>query len=170
MTNKYKDAALARGKERTAEIEHKVLAAMDNIMVEIKANDGIYPYNGGALSKNEVARRAGIGKSTFFSPKQVELSFRVDLWLDAIKKKEAVGRIRVRRTYAERIEVWKAKYQALENSHIKTELDLQSAQAELEEELTLVANLKAQNAVLLEQLRKAGASKVTSITKRSEHP
>lgn len=167
MVNKLQDAALARGKERTVEVEHKVLAAMDAITAEIKDNGGIYPHNGGSVSKNEVARRAGIGKTTFFTPRQAELNTRVEMWLDSLKKTETVGRMRVRLSFAERIKAWETKYQNLENAHIKTELDLQSAQAELEEELVLVGKLRDQNAALLEQLRMAGASKVIPITKKT---
>lgn len=167
MANKFQDAALARGKERTAGVEHKVLAAMDAITAEIKQNGGFYPHNGGSVSKNEVARRAGIGKTTFFTTKQAELNTRVEIWLDSLKKKETVGRMRVRLSFAERIKAWETKYQDLENAHIKTELDLQSAQAELEEALALFAKLRDQNVALLEQLRMAGASKVIPITKRT---
>ncbi|MFJ3372990.1 hypothetical protein [Pseudomonas sp. NPDC086251] len=167
MVNKFQVAALARGKERTEEVEHKVLAAMDTITTEIKNNGGIYPHNGGAVSKNEVARRAGIGKTTFFTTKQAELNTRVEMWLDSLKKKETVGRMRVRLSFAERIKAWETKYHALENAHIKTELDLQSAQADLEEALALIGKLRDQNAALLEQLHMAGASKVIPITKRT---
>ena len=167
MVSKFQDAALARGKERTVEVEHKVLAAMDTITAEIKENGGIYPHKGGSVSKNEVARRAGIGKTTFFTSKQAELNTRVDMWLDSLKKKETIGRMRVRLSFTERIKAWEAKHQDLENAHIKTELDLQSAQAELEEALALVAKLRDQNVALLEQLRMAGASKVIAITKRT---
>ncbi|AZE50429.1 hypothetical protein C4K04_4774 [Pseudomonas chlororaphis] len=168
MTSKYKIAALARGETRTIEIERKVLAAMDIIMAEIRANDGIYPQNGGAISKNEVARRAGIGKTTFFTPKQQELNARVDVWLETLKMQETVGRTRVRRTYAERVETWKDKYQALENSHRKTELDLQVAEAEREEALSLIIELQAKNTALLEQLQMASTSKITSFPKKKK--
>jgi hypothetical protein len=167
MVSKFQDAALARGKKRTVEVEQKVLTAMDTIASEIKENGGIYPHNGGSVSKNEVARRAGIGKTTLFTTKQTELNTRVAMWLDFLKKQETVGRMRVRLSFTERIKAWESKYQDLQNAHIKTELDLQSAQAELEEEFALVAKLRDQNAALLEQLRMAGASKVIPITKKT---
>lgn len=44
--------------------------AMKTIRREMKANNGIYPANGGAVPKNEVARRAGIHPTTLFSKKQ----------------------------------------------------------------------------------------------------
>lgn len=138
---------------------------MDTIEAEMNANDGIYPMNGGAVSKNEVARRAGIGITTLFSPKQKKLGKKVDLWLITLKKKETVGRERVRRTYAERAEDWKERYLALQDSHVKTELDLMEALAEKEKAVTEAQNLRDEKALLLEQLRLAGAKNVTAFPK-----
>lgn len=168
MSDKHKMAALTRGEARSAEIKNKVQVAMDTIVAEIKANDGIYPANGGAVSKNEVARRAGISLSTLFSPKQKELGERVSLWLETLKKRETVGRMRVRRSFAQRAEDWKARYLALQDTHIKTELDLQSAQAERDEALALAEKLRDENSALVEQLRMAGSSKVIPFTKRND--
>lgn len=166
MSNRFEKAALVRGAARSADVERKVKESMDAIMAEIKANGGIYPANGGAVSKNEVARRAGISLTTLFSAKQKELGQQVTLWLDALKKKETIGRQRVRRTFVERAEDWKSRYLALQDSHIKTELDLQFAQAERDEAVAEVQHLRDEKAALLEQLRLAGRSKVTPITKR----
>jgi len=166
MSNRFEKAALVRGEARSSEVARKVKEAMETIMAEMKANGGIYPANGGAVSKNEVARRAGISETTLFSPKQKELGQQVTLWLDALKKKETIGRQRVRRTFVERAEDWKSRYLALQNSHIKTELDLQQAHAERDEAVEEAQRLRDEKAALLEQLRLAGRSKVTSILKR----
>lgn len=166
MSNQFEKAALVRGEARSADVERKVKEAMDAIMTEMKANGGIYPANGGAVSKNEVARRAGISLTTLFSPKQKELGQKVTLWLDALKKKETIGRQRVRRSFVERAEDWKSRYLALQDSHIKTELDLQHAQAERDEAVAEAQRLRDEKAALLEQLRLAGNSKVTPIKKR----
>lgn len=168
MSNRFEKAALVRGEARSADVARKVKGAMDAIMAEMKANGGIYPSNGGAVSKNEVARRADISLTTLFSPKQKELGQQVSLWLDALKKKETIGRQRVRRTFAERAEDWKSRYLALQDSHIKTELDLQLAQAERDEAIAEAHRLRDEKAALLEQLRLAGRSKVTPIPKRKK--
>jgi hypothetical protein len=139
---------------------------MDAIMAEMKANGGIYPHNGGAVSKNEVARRAGISETTLFTDKQKELGQQVTLWLDALKKKETIGRQRVRRTFVERAEDWKKRHDDLQDSHIKTELDLLLAQAERDEAVAEAQRLRNEKAALLEQLRLAGRSKVTAIPRR----
>lgn len=166
MSNRFEKAALVRGEARSSEVARKVNEAMETIMAEMKANGGIYPANGGAVSKNEVARRAGISLTTLFSPKQKELGKHVTLWLDALQKKETIGRQRVRRTFAERAEDWKKRHDDLQNSHIKTELDLQEAQAERDEAVAEAQRLRDEKAALLEQLRLAGRSKVTPIPKR----
>lgn len=161
MSDMHKTAAIARGEKRSADIARRVQIAMTTIMDEIKANKGIYPHNGGAISKNEVARRAEINPTTLFSPKQRALGERVTLWLDQLKNKETVGRMRVRRSFAERAEDWKTRYLALQMSHIKTELDLQHAEAERDEVRAEVAKLRQDYAALIDQLRLAGTSRVT---------
>lgn len=166
MSNRFEKAALVRGEARSADVERKVKEAMDAIMAEIKSNGGIYPANGGAVSKNEVARRAGISLTTLFSAKQKELGQQVTLWLDALKKKETIGCQRVRRSFVERAEDWKSRYLALQDSHVKTELDLQFAHAERDEAVAEAQRLRDEKAALLEQLRLAGRSKVTPIPKR----
>lgn len=166
MSDMHKKAAKARGEKRSADIAQRVKTAMRIIETEVKENEGIYPHNGGAISKNEVARRAEINPTTLFSPKQKALGEQVSLWLDTLKKKETVGRMRVRRTFAERAEDWKTRYLALQDSHIKTELDLQQAEAERDEARAEAAKLRQDNAALLEQLRLVGASKVTPMPRK----
>jgi AcrR family transcriptional regulator len=161
MSEQHKLAAAQRGSARTKEMEQKVVQAMQAIQADMQANGGIYPHNGGAVSMAELARRAGISESSFYKkePDNLALKERADLWLDTLKKKETVGRMRVRKTFAQRAESWEKKYKALEQRHLRTELELQSLQAEAQK-------LRDDNTVLLEQLRVTGASKVTPIPKR----
>lgn len=166
MSSKDKQAALKRGQARSSEIERKILAAMTTIEAEMKANGGVYPANGGAVSKNEVARRAEISPSTLFSPKQRALGDRVLQWVEYLEQKAGTGRMRVQRTYAQRAEDWKTEYLAIVDNYRKSELLLQSAQSERDEALALVEKLKAENAALIEQLKIAGTSKITAIPKR----
>jgi hypothetical protein len=159
MSEQHKLAAIKRGIQRTAQMEQRVTDAMRTIQEDMQSNGDIYPCNGGAVSMAELARRAGINESTLYKKDNAAIKERATLWLDTLKKKETVGRMRVRKTFAERAESWEKKYKALEQRHIRTELELQSLQAEAQK-------LRADNAALLEQLRVAGASKVTPITKR----
>lgn len=161
MSEQHKLAATQRGAARTVQMEQKVVQAMQSIQADIQANGGIYPHNGGAVSMAELARRAGISESSFYKkePGNRALKERADLWLETLKKKETIGRMRVRKTISQRAEDWKKKYHALEQRHIRTELELQSMQADAQ-------TLRKDNAALLEQLRLASASKVTPISKR----
>lgn len=161
MSEQHKLAAAQRGAVRTALMEQKVVQAMQEIQTDMQANGGIYPHNGGAVSMAELARRADISESSFYKkePDNLALKERASLWLDTLKKKETIGRMRVRKTFAQRAESWEKKYRALERRHIRTELELQSLQAEAQK-------LRDDNAVLLEQLRVTGASKVTAIPRK----
>jgi hypothetical protein len=168
MSEQHTRAALARGEARSAKIEAKVQQAMSDIVREIKDNNGIYPHNGGAVSKNEVARRAGINATTLFSSKQKALGERVKLWLDTLKQKEVIGRMRVRRTFAERANDWKAMYEALKNTHLRTELELQSALAERDEARAEASMVLRANATLLHQLSLTGKPSVAPIAKKDD--
>lgn len=165
MSNTHKEAARLRGEARTAEVEAKVREAMVTIQKEMAGNNGIYPENGGAVSMNEVARRAKISETTLFSPKQKELGKNVKAWVESLKKKEVVGRMRVRRTVFERSEDWRKKYLALQDSHIATELDLQDSKVQLQNAQQSLAELNYKYDALLEQMRAGAASKVTPFPK-----
>lgn len=160
MSEQHKLAAVQRGAARTAQMEQKVVLAMQAIQEDMQTNGGIYPHNGGAVSMAELARRAGISESSFYkkAPDNLALKERADLWLNTLKKKETIGRMRVRKTFAQRADSWEKKYMALEQRHIRTELELQSLQAEAQK-------LRDDNAALLQQLRVTGASKVAAIPK-----
>lgn len=105
------------------------------IKAEMLANQGVYPANGGVLSKNEVARRAGIGLTTWFSPKQRRLGQAITRWTRLISKAPSIApeSKTKRRTRTERADAWKAKFEALQDSNLKCELDLQQALAEKDE-------------------------------------
>lgn len=156
MSEQHKLAAARRGAARTAQMEQQVVQATQAIQADMNANGGIYPHNGGAVSMAELARRADISESSFYKkePDNIALRERAALWLDTLKKKETVGRMRVKKTIAQRAEDWKEKYHALEQRHILTELELQSLEAESQK-------LSAENAALIQLLHKHGEKKVT---------
>lgn len=165
MSEVHKEAARLRGAARTAEVEFRVREAMVTIQKEMVTNNGIYPENGGAVSMNEVARRAKISETTLFSPKQKELGKIVKTWVDSLKKKEVVGRMRVRRTIFERSEDWRKKYLALQDSHIATELDLQDAKVQLQSAKQSLTELNKKYDTLLEHMRAGTASTIVPFSK-----
>jgi len=165
MSETHREAARLRGEARTAGVEAKVREAMVTIQKEMAANKGIYPKNGGAVSMNEVARRAKISETTLFSPKQKELGRNVKAWVESLKKTEVIGRKNVQRTVFERSEDWRNKYLALQDAHIATELDLQDAMVQLQDAQKALAELKDEYEALLEQMRAGAASKVMPFPK-----
>jgi AraC-like DNA-binding protein len=165
MSAIHKEAARLRGEARTAGVEARVREAMVTIQKEMTANNGIYPENGGAVSMNEVARRAKISETTLFSPTQKELGKNVKAWVESLKKIGVVGRKNVQRTVFERSEDWRNKYLALQDAHIATELDLQDANAQLQNAKINLAELKKKYDALLKQMRAGAANKVTPFPK-----
>jgi hypothetical protein len=165
MSDSHKEAARLRGKARSAGVEARVREAMVTIQKEMAANKGIYPENGGAVSMNEVARRAKISETTLFSPKQKELGKNVKAWVESLKKTEVVGRKKVQRTVFERSENWRNKYLALQDAHIATELDLQDANVQLQDAHKAFAQLKYEYNILLQQMHAGAASKITPFPK-----
>jgi hypothetical protein len=165
MSDTHKEAARLRGAARTAGVEVRVREAMVTIQKEMAANNRIYPENGGAVSMNEVARRAKISETTLFSPKQKDLGKHVKAWVESLKKTEVVGRKNVQRTVFERSEDWRHKYLALQDAHIATELDLQDAKVQLQDTQKALTELKDNYEALLEQMRTGAASKVTPFPK-----
>ena len=168
MSGKYLDAARKRGADRSAKVARSVLEAMKTIRREMKANGGVYPANGGAVSKNEVARRAGIHHTTLFSDKQKRLGERVSRWCELLKRKETVGRVRVRRTYAERAEDWETRYRLVATHLDLAELKVQSAESERDDALAKVQELERENAALLDQMRAGAAGKVSTMPKKGK--
>ena len=165
MSSNHLDAARKRGADRSTKVAKSVLEAMKTIRREMKVNGGIYPANGGAVSKNEVARRAGIHNTTLFSDKQKRLGERVSRWCELLKRKETVGRVRVRRSFAERAEDWEKRYKLVVTHLALAELKFQAAESELDDALAKVEKLEQENAALLYQMRAGAAGKVTPITK-----
>lgn len=165
MTSKLLDAARRRGQARTAQVEIDVNNAMATILREINMNGGIYPRNGGAVSMNEVARRANISQTTLFSPKQKVFGQSVKAWTESLTSEQVVGRTRVRRTLHERAEDWRKKYLALQDTHILTELELQDANASLEKLQEDIKKLRSENIELEQQIRAGSAVRPFLATK-----
>ena len=153
-----KRAAQKRGEKRTEDVRAKVKATMVAIEQEMASNDGIYPHRNGALSAAEVARRADIHPTSFYTEKLRTLGEEVRDWLDELKREKVVGSVKVQKTLATRIEDWKKLYEGLLQSHRDTELELQETQHRLSEVQKSVKELEQQK-VRLEQLVGDAASK-----------
>ncbi|MBB5501645.1 hypothetical protein [Paraburkholderia sp. MM5384-R2] len=133
---------------------------MNGIDEEMARNGGVYPHNGGAVSAAEVARRAGIHETTFYTAKQRDLGKEVKAWISGLKATNVVGRVRLRRTVAERLQEWMENYKGLAQSHRDTELELQQVEADRDAALVELERLRNENATLRENLSVSAAGRV----------
>jgi hypothetical protein len=158
MSENHKLAAALRGAARTEKMQLAVKEAMRVIQEDMQANGGIYPENGGAVSMAELARRAAISESSFYkkAPENLALKDMAILWIDTLKKKETVGRMRVKKSLTQRAEAWQQKYHALELRHGRTELVLHSLEAQMQK-------LQKDNAALIDQLAKHGKNNISPL-------
>lgn len=159
MAEHHKIGATKRAAARKAALKEAVDGAMRAIVEDMKANQGIYPHNGGAVSMAELARRAGINESSFYKKQNVDLKESANLWLQQLQKKETIGRKRVRKHLKEVASDWKARYEAIDRDNIVTHLKLQALEAEnlrLKEEVkSLREQLLAQPANVINIAKKA---------------
>lgn len=162
---KIREAAVAKGVQRTDSVRQRVRETLSTIEQEMAANNGTYPHNKGAISSAEVARRARVHPTTFCNDKHRELGKEVKNWIASLKKTNVVGRGPVRRELASRIEDWRRLYDGLAQSHRDTELELQQLQAELAELKTQLADQQVELQQCRHQLAAASASKVIPIPK-----
>lgn len=149
-------AGIARGAARSEQLKQQIEDAMRVIEKEMAANDGIYPGNGGAVTLNEVSRRAKCHPTTLHKPHNGKLKELVDEWIKKLKQKETVGRVRVRRALEQTAQDWRKKYQALQNTHIATNLRLQQLEHELDQ-------LRKEKDALLAEFARHTSSKVIPI-------
>jgi len=138
-----RDAALARYDRNAEDIHVRVRQILELIKQEMASNGGIYPFNKGAISIAEVARRSQIHPLTFHKPRYVDLAKEVKAWLEALKGGNLVGRSRIRKDAETRIGEWKELYENLLDAHRVTETDLLHAQVQLEEARAEIDVLRA---------------------------
>lgn len=160
MSN-YKEAAIKNGALRTLGVRTKIQAAMVEIEQEIQASGGFYLANNGRLSKSELCRRAGLGKTTIFAAQHSVLSDSIDKWLE--KLNNVSKRSSSRRNATELAFAWKSRYLALSNSHHKTELDLISMKAKYDHLSDIYDGLRLENAALRAALEKFEAKVIVPI-------
>lgn len=128
-----RDKALIQGEHRSNNFKEHVLSVMEVMQKEISENGGIYPRNKGRISLSELARRADVCVTSFYTENQC--NFRegdVADWISKLKGKETGGEVQNRRSLDTRIADWKELYNNLAQSHRDTELELQQTRAELE--------------------------------------
>lgn len=163
-------AAVARGEQRHDAVVEKVTKAMRAIEQEIKANQGLYPANGGALNLSELVRRSSIGPKTLFAASYKD-SFKrnvVDPWLLSTKGVEAASKREAKRGAAQRVSEWRELYGDLLTSYRINELEWKEAgrlRAEAEEK---VQQLTEENKELRRRINQLTKGTVAALPRRSK--
>lgn len=150
---------LAFAKGRTTEVERKLAKAMEDIELDIEANERIYPYNGGRVTQSEVCRRAGIRKATLQGKvHKLTTKLRVDEFVARIRTLAIKGAKSVRRNVTDRANYWKDAHREIADAYridaLRYEVGLQGLkklEAEVQPLRQQKAELQDQNAELLKQ-------------------
>lgn len=147
-------AGAAYAKEKHLESKISVQETMQRIELEIDANGGIYPYNDGKLTVDELLRRSG--KSAAYlqknTPKIKELRHEVNAWIKRIKGQVATGAPSVRREVNARVKVANKQIDEIRQNYHEAELQLTRVTAELADATRKIGELEKRNTELLKQL------------------
>jgi len=154
MTAVCPSGLIEHAKQRSLMVIKKLRAAINEIEVEIEANEGIYPYNGGKLSQAELCRRASINQVTLSTAAHRNTTRpMVEEWLTRIRSATITGSKSVRRAVTDRAAEWKAHHQAIAENYRIAELEMLDMRKKIRQ-------LENENAALKELLTKSGNSKL----------
>lgn len=130
---------------RTQAALERLRKAMAEIEAEIKARNGIYPFNHGRVTQSELCRRADVKKATLQNPLHKDTT-RVEImrWLDGLATQMAQTRDGTRERVTE-----VADQLASEVARLSQAYDVVSAR--LAEAERLIEQLRAENALLRNQ-------------------
>lgn len=152
--------AVAAG--RKASTEDKCRAAMAAIEKDVDGNDGVYPFNDGHISVQEVLRRAGLSKAALEKDHHRALKSAVTSWVSLSSRKIVGGAKTIRKVVTQRVEDANDKLREIQQVWAEAELEYVEAQ-------NLIARLKDENAALrreVDALRKSTSlGKVVPIRK-----
>lgn len=136
----------AARKEATA---RKILDAMREIEKEVDTNGGLYPYNDGRLSQQELLRRAGVNGAALQKPTHSDLRTRTNAWLRQIKYKATIGAKSVRAEVTDRIRAKDEELKRVKQRWAEAELQYLEEQREASE---IIAKQSQRISELEEQL------------------
>ncbi|WP_175037746.1 hypothetical protein [Burkholderia contaminans] len=150
---------MAYAKGRTARVVARVGKAMKAIELDIEANEGLYPLNGGRVTQAEVCRRAGIRNATLQgSAHKVTTKATVDAFVERVRRRSRAGYKSVRREVSERADYWKRAHGAVADAYHIDSLRFEEAQVRIrslqEEHAKLLLELEASIRVLEEENRR----------------
>lgn len=132
----------------------KAMSAMEH---DIEENEGIYPFNGGALSAREVCRRASVSHQTLQGKLHKDTTRdEVNSWIKRIKAKAVQGKKKVRKAVTERVDTWKERHDNIAQHYHKNKLEMIDMRAEM-------AKLKSDNEALRALLERGTSGNVVSL-------
>jgi len=165
---RIRQKAILRGAERSDDIAKRVRAALDEMATEVELSAGAYPHNGGVVSMAEVARRAGIHKTTLHTAKQRALSEEVRARLEVLRNAPAAASSPARKSVATQRDEWKQRYVGLLQSHCDTEAALQQAEYERDQLAAEKHALLQENERLRATIAALEGRKVVTLRSRSK--
>jgi chromosome segregation ATPase len=147
-------AGTAYAKEKHLESKISLQKMMRKIESEIDANVGIYPYNDGKLTVDELLQRAR--KSPAYlqkkTPKIRMLKIEVNAWIKRIRAQIASSAPSVRREVNERVKIASKQLDEIRQNYHESELQLTRLTAELADATRKIGDLEKKNTELLKQL------------------
>lgn len=151
-------------KSRSSSFVSKLKQAMALIESEVEQNEGLYPLNGGRLTKAELCRRAHVDDQTLQNKTHKATTNKmVDEWIEHVKGKISQGELVVRRAVTERAEHWKREHARIANAYALAELEHNERLIELAALGKENYELKRENDELREMLSRAGSKNIASI-------
>lgn len=127
---------------------------MEKIELEIDSNDGIYPYNNGVLNALELLRRLTLSPAYLQkkSEKVRRLRAEVNAWILQINTTIKSDLPSIRAEVNRREKIVRRALDASRQALCETELKMQRARRELDEEQRKTKLLEEENRILIEQL------------------
>jgi len=136
---------VSHAKDRSAAVVTKLRIAMAAIELDIDSHGGVYPFNGGRLSRAEVCRRADVKPITLIGPVHKDgIKVEVDEWREWVLSRIAKGKKSVRRAVTDRATAWKDELHKIANQYHLAELRMVGMAAR-------IAELEAENTILRER-------------------
>jgi hypothetical protein len=120
----------------------KVLAAMKEMEAEIDSNKGVYPYNSGRISQQEVLRRASLSAAALQKSTHEDLRNEVNAWLGRVTKKAITGAKSVRRSVMDRVDETKTDLDRIMQQWAEFELEYIDAQQALSQKNDRIVELE----------------------------
>lgn len=109
--SKTNASLVSNAKSRTAEFLRRIEDAKLAIEMDVEENQGIYPFNGGRLSIEEVCRRARIHAVSLHGPLHKDTTLKeLHRWLDDLLGGMAVGKKVVRKAVTQRADEWQRRF------------------------------------------------------------